>query len=305
VNMFRLVQKVTYDVIAQQLDDIESWFKNLSIQLAGTRLETYKRNIKMLIKYHNEGKIREFAKLTDFKQIVFSLSESFELCSIYQAFKDTDPRLLRKWLALVAKGPLMIDQEDPVRSTGQARDFLFELNMMALLKARGIPVVLNSVADVHVMFEGKDILLECKRPQTRRSVEGNFLKASKQLTRSLDQLGKQNSKGVVSVSIGKILNRGHMFLVGNDEADLAAKADISMKRFWNQFRHLAGRVIDIRIIGVLCHLNGPAVVEDIKLLTDLQLLHAHPLCLPHTADFLLFQRMMRRLDHDYLPEVSP
>ena len=302
--MFRLVQKVSYDVIAQQLDDIESWFKNLGIELAGSRLEAYKRNIKMLIKYHKEGKIREFAKLTDFKQIVFSLSESFELSSIYQAFKDIDPKQLRKWLAVVAKGPLMIDQEDPVRSTGQPRDFLFELNMMALLKARGIPVILNSVADVHGVFESKDILLQCKRPQTRRSVEGNFLKASKQLTISLDQLGKQNSKGIISVSIGKILNKGHMFLVGDNEADLATKADISMKRFWDQFKHLGKRVLDIRIIGVLCHLNGPAVVEDIKLLTDLQLLHAHPLCLPHTADFLLFQRMIHQLDHRYLPVVS-
>jgi hypothetical protein len=294
--MGRLVGKESYDEIIKQLDNVERWFKSLRIGFSGSRFDTYRRNIEILNKHHQEGRIKEFVELRDFKEIVFSLAESSEFSTIYQQLKDVDPKFLRKRLKLVAQGPLMIDQEDPMKSTGQPRDHLFELNMIARLKAAGFQVVFDTHSDARCIFESKDILFECKRPQTRDSVERNFLKAKDQLTESLDTLNKADCKGIIALGIGKILNKGQMFLVGKNETALDAKLDLEIKKAWDDFEHLERKVLDTRIIGIFLLLNTPAVIDDMKLLTDVQEARVAPTCLKNSADFHFLKRMIAHLD---------
>ncbi|MCK4427381.1 MAG: hypothetical protein KAW16_02745 [candidate division Zixibacteria bacterium] len=294
--MGRLVGKESYDEIIKQLDNVERWFKSLRIGFSGSRFDTYRRNIEILNKYHQEGRIKEFIELRDFKEIVFSLAESSEFSIIYQQLKDVDSKFLRKRLRMVAQGPLMIDREEPTKSTGQPRDYLFELNIIAHLKAAGFQVVFDSYSDAHCLFESKHVLFECKRPQTRNSVQENFLKAKKQLTDSLNKLSKPDSKGIIAISIGKILNKGQMFLVGRNEAAMDAKLDLEMKKAWDDFEHLERKVLDTRIIGIFLLLNTPAVIDDMKLLTDVQEARVAPTCLKNSADFHFLKRMIADLD---------
>lgn len=303
--MARLVGKESYEEIIRQLDYVQKWFESLNINFARSRFDKCRRNIEMLNQYHQEGRVKEFVALTDFKEIVFSLAESSEFSIIYQQLKDADPKFLRKRLRVVAQGPLMIDQEEPTKSTGQPRDCLFELNIIAHLKAAGFQVVFDSYSDAHCLFESKHVLFECKRPQTRNSVERNFFEAKKQLTASLDKLNKPNSKGIIVLSIGKILNKGQMFVVGKNEADLVAKLDIEMRKTWDDFKHLERKILDTRIIGVFCYLNGPAVIEDIKLLTDVQKIHAYVLSLRNSVDFFFLNRMTSSLDRFGWRKTNP
>lgn len=288
--------ELSFDEIVRLLEDVEKWFQDMNINFSGSRFDEYKRNITMLTEYQRQGRISEFGKLKRFNEIAFSLSESGELVSIYQQLKDADPRFLRKRLRLVAKGPSMIDQEEPTKSTGQPRDCLFELNMIAFLKARGLEVVLDSYSDVHCLFDSKHVLFECKRPQTRNSVEWNFLKAKKQLTESLNKLNKADSKGIISISIGKIANKGRMFLQSKNKADLRAKVLFELKNFWVDFKYLEKQILDTRIIGVFCHLNGPATIEDKKYIADVQYIRqVSELCLKESADFHFLKRMVAHL----------
>jgi hypothetical protein len=146
------------------------------------------------------------------------------------------------------------------------------------------------------MFESKHILLECKRPQTQNSVNANFMIAKKQLTASLNKLSIPNSKGIIAISISKILNKGKMFIKGRNEAALNFKINREMQIFWDRFKHLEREVLDTRIIGIFVLLNTPALIDDIKQIIEVQEIRVAPLCLQKSADFHLLNSMVSALD---------
>ncbi len=294
--MGRIVGTQSYEKIIQELYNVEDWFKQLNISFDGSRFEKYRKNIEMLSQYNKEGRIEEFIKLTDFKEVMFSLTESSEFSTIYQQLKDVDSKSLKERLKIVVQGPLMIDQEDPTKSSGQPRDFLFELNMIAHLKASGFQPFFDSYSDAHCMFESKHILLECKRPQTPNSVNENFMIAKKQLTTSLDRLNIPNSKGIIAISISKILNKGKMFIKGKNESHLNFKLNHEMQIFWDHFKHLEREVLDTRIIGIFVLLNTPALIDDIKQIIGVQEIRVASICLQKSADFHLLNSMVSALD---------
>ncbi|KPL01021.1 MAG: hypothetical protein AMJ91_01910 [candidate division Zixibacteria bacterium SM23_73_3] len=294
--MGRVVGKHSYQDILQRLNDVEAWFRTIGIKFASSRFDTYRKNIRRLNQYRVEGRIEEFVRSTDFKEIVFSLYESSEFVTIYGQLKDVDPQCLRERLRFVAKGPAMVDEEDPTRATSSPRDFLFELSMIAILKGSGLEVVFDSHSDVHCVFESKHFLLECKRPQTRNSVRRNFLKAIDQTTKSLNRLNRTNSRGIIALSIGKMLHKGHMFIVGKNKSDMNARLDRIILEAWKPFESLERTIVDTRVIGVFLVLSTPAVLEDSQLLTHVHEIRVKQTCLQGSSDSHLLHRMADGLD---------
>jgi hypothetical protein len=120
--------------------------------------------------------------------------------------------------------------------------------------------------------------------------------AKKQLTTLLDRLSIPNSKGIIAISISKILNKGKMFIKGRNEADLNFKLNHEMQIFWDRFKHLEREVLDTRIIGIFVLLNTPALIDDIKQIIEVQEIRVAPLCLQKSADFHLLNSMVSALD---------
>lgn len=303
--MGRIVGTQSYDKILQELYNVEEWLKSLNISFDGSRFAKYRKNIGMLNKYYKEGRIEEFIRLKKFKEIMFSLTESSEFSTIYQQLKDVNSKSLKDRLKIVVQGPFMINQEAPTKSSGQPRDFLFELNLIAHLKAAGFQLFFDSYSDAHCMFESKHILFECKRPQSQNSVNQNFMIAKKQLTTSLDKLSIPNSKGIIAISISKILNKGEMFMIGKNKADLNYKLNYEMQLFWDNFEQLEKEVLDTRIIGIFVLLNTPAVIDEIKLIIEVQEIRVAPTCLQNSADFHFLKRMIAHLDRFGSGKTNP
>lgn len=286
----------SYEAIIEQLDQIENWFQALGLDFSSSRFEAYRENIRLLHAYLKEGRIDEFVQQTDFQEIVFSLVESSELDIVHRQLKDTDTTFLRSRLKHVAKGPLLINDENPAASTGQPRDFLFELLMLAHLRSSGFKVVYDSIADAHCRFKSTDILFQCKRPQTKHTLERNFLKAKDQLTRSLNEMGETEAKGIVAVAVSKVLNKGSMLLSGKSSEELSLKFDIEMKNIRDEFRYIEKKIEDNRVIGVFYYLNSPAVVHDEAQISAIQGIRVAPTCVAGSADFDLLLRMTTQLD---------
>lgn len=286
----------SYDDIIRQLDLIRTWFQTLRVDFSASRFKTYKDNIEMLQAYLKQGKIDEFVQRTDFQEIVFSIVESSELDIVYRQLRRADASFLRSRLKLVAKGPLLIDEEDPAASTGQPRDFLFELLILAHLRASGFDVVYDSIADAHCRFESKNILFQCKRPQAKHTLERNFLKAKDQLTKSLNEIGESDPKGVIALAVSKVLNKGKMLMSAKNSPELSAKFDIEMSNIRDGFRCLEKKIVDTRIIGVFYYLNTPASIEDEKQIYSIRGIRVAPTCLPGSADYDFLLRMTSVLD---------
>jgi len=285
-----------YEETIKQLDSIQRWLQSLGVDFSSSRFQTYKNNIETLLNYYKDGRVAEFVKLTDFQEIVFSMTESRELGIVHRQLRDVDSAFLRSRLQLVIKGPLLIDHEDPARSTGQARDFLFELLMLAHLKSSGFEVVFDSRADAHCRFESKNILFQCKRPQAKHTLERNFLKAKDQLTKSLNEIGESDSKGVIALAVSKVLNKGKMLMSAKNSPELSAKFDIEMSNIRDGFRCLEKKIVDTRIIGVFYYLNTPASIQDEKQIYSIQGIRVAPTCLPGSADYDFLLRMTSVLD---------
>lgn len=285
-----------YEVIIRQFDQIKTWFQTLRIDFSTSRFKTYRDNIGMLQDHLKEGRIDEFVQRTDFQEIVFSIVESSELDIVYQQLKHADASFLRSRLKLVAKGPLLIDDEDPAASTGQPRDFLFELLMLAHLRSSGFEVVYDSMADAHCRFESRNLLFECKRPQTKHTLERNFLKAKDQLTKSLNEIGGSYSRGVIALAVSKVLNKGKMLMSAKNSPELSAKFDTEMINIRDDFRYLEKSIVGTRIIGVFYYLNTPASMQDEKRIYSIQGIRVAPTCLPGSSDYDFLLRMTSVLD---------
>jgi hypothetical protein len=156
--------------------------------------------------------------------------------------------------------------------------------------------VYDSIADAHCRFESKNILFQCKRPQAKHTLERNFLKAKDQLTKSLNEIGESDPKGVIALAVSKVLNKGKMLMSAKNSLELSAKFDIEMSNIRDGFRYLEKKIVDTRIIGVFYYLNTPASIEDEKQIYSIQGIRVAPTCLPGSADYDFMLRMTSVLD---------
>lgn len=293
--MSHILTKQTYEELLEGISQTKKWLNGLNIRFSKSRFGQYEKSIKLLNEYFQKGKVKEFLKMTDFEDIMVSLNESTEIVEIHEQLKDLNPEFLRKKLKLIIKGPFLTKKESSEKGTNLARNIFYELYTMAVLKRSGFEILLEKPSDVSCKFESRTFLFECKRPQTKKSVARNFFSAVGQLTKNLSALEDTNPKGIVAICISKIMNRGDRFLVGRNEDDLSNKIAGILKGTVRQFEHLQRNIVDTRIIGIFYHLNTPAVIQDIDLLTNVQEIAINNTCLPDSSDFLILKRIESKL----------
>ncbi|KPL00628.1 MAG: hypothetical protein AMJ90_07940 [candidate division Zixibacteria bacterium SM23_73_2] len=285
------ISKQSYSDLRNGLTKTKQWLIGLNIPFDKSRFGQYEKNVELLDEHYKKGEVKELLRRTDFEDIVVSLNESTELVEIYEQLKYLNPELLRKKLKLIIGGPFLTKNESSEKGTNLARNIFYELYTMAVLKHAGFEILPELPSDVAFTFESKIILFECKRPQTKGSVESNFFKAVKQLTKNLNSLNELNSKGIVSISVSKILNRGDKLLIGRDQNNLANKIDSILGEIVRENKYLYKKVIDPRIIGVFYHLNTPAVNQQKNELINVQQIMIDNICLFNSSDYLIIERM--------------
>jgi hypothetical protein len=218
---------------------------------------------------------------------VLSLTESVEFIDAVSLLKTCDVAVVRRKIAAVLGGPLLPDDEN--ENSNEARNTLFELNLVSKMRRAGFDAKPGMNADIECKVGDKYVLVECKRPFREQNVTRQITKAGRQLRRRLSTF-PSGSRGVIAISLSKVMNPGDKFFVYLEEISakealsrkLEAVADAT-KSSWEGL----GR----KTIGVLFHVITPSLDRKNHRFSVGEQFNAHPLARGDSSDYATFKQL--------------
>lgn len=166
----------TYSESAQCMRLAIAWVDSLGLRASVSRLRSYARIL------DNLGRMG-FRAGADLPNVLPALHEVFEFLEIWEAFRSEPPsELLTSKLRLMIGGAPNLRDELAVASKNVARNTSFELVCAAHAKLQGLRPTLRADVDFQFMYNGKPVLVECKRIFTEgmapRRIEEGFAQLS-------------------------------------------------------------------------------------------------------------------------------
>ncbi len=288
----------TYQQLLDELAAVEHWLSNLGFTRRVDRIHSHISTIRRLEAARRNGTIAELLSTTGGDQLGWSLIEATEFIDIFNGLRNyTAQTELRNKLREVLKGAVHPGQETHTSSANKGRNITFELNLASRLYRRGIHVHLGPNPDLLCKINQWSIYIQCKRPFSANSILTNISEARSQLTRDLNDSQDITSRGVIAISLSRVLNSGDKIAVAETEHDLNRQLGDEIQDLGEgYFRRAWGSVVDTRIVGVLFHLITLGIVkENNRLIAAQQLILRPPSALPTSDKLLLhdFSNLLR------------
>lgn len=132
----------------------------------------------------------------------FSLFYVLEICSIIDALEtfEQDEKIVKEKLIDLAKGTYLLSEESS--NNTKARNTAFELSLFSFLKSKGLGIKLRDPnPDLILVSKKFTYNIECKRPNSVRSLEKNIKDAFKQLKKTT----KGNTVPTIALSLEQII----------------------------------------------------------------------------------------------------
>ncbi|MGI0015069.1 MAG: hypothetical protein ACREBU_16755, partial [Nitrososphaera sp.] len=154
---------------------------------------------------------------------------------------------------------------------------------------------LGRLADIELAVTGKQLLIECKRPFREKRIKTRMKEARKQIDGWVKD--RPSSRGVIAVSVTKVLNPGDKILPYHDVSSAKATLSRLLEQVANRNKKSL-QSLGKNIIGVLFHVITPSIDEKQYSLGEQ--FNAHPLAKPGSADESTFQTLgdaLGRVEH--------
>lgn len=192
------------------------------------------------------------------RQYMYALAELVEFHQIFTWLKQDDPAMLRPKLMRSLSGSL--DPADESAKNNVGRNTIFELSLASEWRRAGLNVVIGE-PDLRLILGPQEFVVECKRPFDWSGIVRCLKDAKHQLRKSAARATAGAPKGVIAVSLSKIVARGERIFGADSTADKSKLGEIieselaaNRWRWWNKVQ------FDDSIAGVLFHLSLPADV---------------------------------------------
>ena len=277
------MKRQKYQDVLESLSEFDQWLSTLGIPIRHDRFHRHLQNIRYLTELADTGNTQRLTHDQEI-EIGWSLVEALEFQDIYPMMRNYSSKhlkLVKQKMKDALKG--QADPNSESTSSNLGRNTIFELNLATRLMVKNIPVKLNKNPDILCSINGRDIFIECKRPFWEKNIPVNISRATFQLTCGLNQAGT-SSRGIIAISISRLLNKGDKLFIGSDEADMLERLADHVQSLGNKYKRTWDNIVDTRIIGILFHVITPSFIEDIKLYTTMQNFVVFNLSLPNSYD---------------------
>jgi hypothetical protein len=188
---------ISYEALEHDLSGALQWLRSSGIRYEAGRFGHYKRSLKELL---NSDRTPQPAR----SHVVTALYEIHDLIHIHQYLRGQSHHSLFARLKKFTTGPNTYTDER--KSSNAARNFGFELVVLAWLAAARIQLNLDVDADAAATIDNRTVIFECKRPQSRKSLESNFKEACSKLRERYQTAPRVGYRGVVALDLTKLLN---------------------------------------------------------------------------------------------------
>ena len=189
---------------------------------------------------------------------MYTLAELVEFHQIFTWLNKEEPSVLGPKLIRALSGSLDPADESPSNSVG--RNTIFELSLAAEWRRAGLNVVIGE-PDLQLALGQSKFLVECKRPFDWSGIVRSLKDANRQLRRNGAQAKPGGPKGVIAISLSRIIAGGEQIFLADSMADKSKLQGIIERelaanrwRWWNIIR------FDNSVAAVLFHLSLPADV---------------------------------------------
>ena len=163
---------------------------------------------------------------------VLAYNESCEIMNIYDLWEkhiENFPGLEQKIRRVFVKGPIIREDERPDTSTNRPRNDAFVHLLAGKLIRAGIKVIAvdglvargaacHKDGDITFNWEGSVIDVQCKRPQSKESLDKRVREARRQLTKP----SRQGRMGIIAIDCSALIRPLNNILEA-DSAELASR----------------------------------------------------------------------------------
>ena len=255
--------------------------------LLATELEFMNLVKRLNLSIHNNSRVptaykiidelnKTLGKEDDFQRIKNKYSNNVLFSALYDigAIASLLPFLFEKDDVLLAEKIKKVCSGDLYHAENQnsvvARNTLFELKTLALLRKSGFQTVLGDTnPDVEFIFEDNTYFVECKRPNGT-NISGNIYDAVRQLEKKLRSDQRDKVFGVIAISLEyqfspnkevREIQTGDQML---EELSNYLRSVIELnKPFWVRNR----KIKDKRILGIMFTVEAPYIAKEEVLFT--------------------------------------
>jgi hypothetical protein len=277
------------------LDECISWLNTLGVRLNKTsRIYTYQKKLSTYVKLVNEDKAQELQESPEYLEYTNAFYEITELIDIYSGLKKvTVSTELKARLQKYVNGPININEENAVKATNNPRDFGFELFIGSRLLQAEYEIVFGEESDLEYKLEQNDFYVECKRPSSEKRITENIIKAYKQLERRYGN--DANSKGLIALSISKIVNRDHWIFGVTNRANAQKAVQEKVEDFLQTHKNLWSGAHDKRTVGAIVLLQVPVYMQETNNFNISTYMAIIGFCEPNSNEFDIFRKMYEKI----------
>lgn len=284
------------------LDEALKWFSNLGIKVSKSRIEQYKKDVDFVLEAVSKNNIDSLTTDEYFMKVINSFVESDELIFIYEGISDINDLKVWRKVPTLFKGPLFITDELIKSSSNRARDIEFELFVTSLFSKSGFNFDFSTEADLVLKNSDLTIFIECKRPNSIKSLSANVRKASKQLKKRYQLKQYLMPKyGIIFLSVEKILNPDHFFLIADDETEIDFKIREKVNRFVDQNQNLWYTIKEAQTLGVIIFFKTIAIQRKSKIFTTCRYLSIVNINAPNSIETKTLLNIVNNLTKTVIP----
>jgi hypothetical protein len=173
-------------------DDLQAaiqWIKERGGRVDNCRLSNYLSDIHALEASWRVDAGRALIQQKSFRRILNSLMEADAIGQIVRTLRQQNPvpeSINDKLFASVC-GPILPEEENTATSSNRARNFFFELRLLAQFLNAGLPARLGESPDIETAIDSRSVYLECKRAFPVKALKNLTSKAIDQLLNALSQ----------------------------------------------------------------------------------------------------------------------
>jgi len=266
------------------------------VKISATRIAKYVRMMHAIADHHDKGAMDVLIAKYKNEVLINILAETNAVITIFEGLRNSaDADLKRRLTAFVAGRDVL--SAETAQGNNFARNVGFELEVAAGFARPGLPINLEGNGDLSVTVGEDTLAVECKRPFSYGKLEANLKDACRQLVLRYDSNAEpQKARGLAAISISKMENDGRQILRAPRESDINMIVENAFDSCIRRYHPLWGNINDSRTVAISLHLNAPAMVEDLNLLTMVRYFTFVSLADPSSSDASLTTELANRLE---------
>ncbi len=248
--------RVSFQEVAERLGQAVEWLAGFGIRVSSTRIAKYHAAMTALVREIESGDIMDrLGQLSDTDRAAlmrghFALYfEVGEILSIYDALHGLENLEVLNKLKDFTGGPEFSSGEDS--NSVFSRNIAFELQTAAHLLRNGFVPQSLLPADFKFVAEGRNIVVECKRPSVPDKIDPRVHEACKQIERRRKASPAMRLRGIVAVDLSKALGLDQQLRIVNHSTEINQYMVETMDNIVEQRRPEWVRRNNDRSIGVL------------------------------------------------------